>query len=391
LAISCFTGNFVPGDTQTCTETYAVTQADIDRGFVTNDAFIQHPRTSSPPVFVTIPADQTRALDLVKTAVTTDFDTVGDVLDYTYTVTNTGNVTVQFPIEISDDRITSVTCDALPAGGLLPSDELMCRASDVVTQADLDAGFVTNTATATDGVTTSSPVSETVNATQTPALDLTKTAQNSEFTLVGEELVYNYLVRNSGNITLTEAVTITDDRISVVSCPALPAGGLQPGGSLLCTATDTVTQSDIDAGQITNIATAESGSTRSAPQSATVSGRQTPAISVVKSALSTDFSAAGDVVSYSYVVTNDGNVTLTESVSVSDDKIADVTCPTNAGLAPEASLTCLADYTIAQADIDAGSVTNLASASTSFAGETLSSTEVSETVNAAKYDDYVSD
>ena len=38
----CFTGNFVPGAVETCTQTYAVTQEDVDRGFVTNDAFIMH-------------------------------------------------------------------------------------------------------------------------------------------------------------------------------------------------------------------------------------------------------------------------------------------------------------------------------------------------------------
>lgn len=380
----CFTGNFVPGATQSCTETYVVTQEDLDRGFVTNDAYIQHPRTSSPPVFVTINADQTRAVDVVKTATTPDYAAVGDTLDYVYTVTNTGNVTVIFPIEISDDRIASVTCDALPAGGLLPGNDLTCRASDTVSQADIDAGSVVNIATATDGVTASTPVSETVNGTQTPALELTKTAQNSDFTTVGEALTYNYLVRNSGNVTLTDPVTITDDRIAVVSCPASPAGGLQPGASLLCVATDTVTQSDIDAGQITNVATASSGATTSAPESAVVTGTQFPSLALVKTANTPSFAAVGDVVSYSYLVTNTGNVTLTTPITVSDDKISSVVCPANPGLAPMASLTCIADYTVTQADIDAGSVTNLATASTVVDGETTTSPEVSETVDAAQ-------
>ena len=380
----CFTGNFIPGAVATCTETYAVTQADLDRGFVTNDAFIQHPRTSSPPVFVTLPADQSRSFELVKAATTTEFTAVGDTLDYVYTVTNTGNVTVTFPIEVSDDRISVVTCDPLPAGGLLPGDDLICRASDTVTQADIDAGSVTNVAVATDGFTSSAPATETVDAVQTPSMELTKTAQNSDFTTVGETLSYNYLVRNSGNVTLTDAITIADDRIAVVTCPALPAGGLQPGASLLCTATDTVTQADIDAGQITNVATANSGGTSSAPQSATVTGTQTPELSLVKTATTATYAVAGDIVSYAYEVTNAGNVTLTTAIAVSDDKIADVICPANSGLAPGASLTCAADYTVTQADIDAGSVTNLAAASTSVDGETIVSPEVSETVDAAQ-------
>ena len=380
----CFTGNFVPGAVESCTETYAVTQEDLDRGFVTNDAYIMHPRTSSPPVFVTIPADQSRALELDKTATTADFASVGDILDYVYTVTNRGNVSVTFPIEVADDRIAGVVCDPLPAGGLLPGDDLICRASDIVTQADIDAGSVTNTATASDGFSSSSSVSETVDAVQTPALDLTKTAQNSNFTTIGETLSYNYLVRNSGNITLTEPISITDDRISDVSCPALPAGGLVPGAALLCVGEDSVSQADIDAGQITNIATANSGLTSSAPENAIVTGTQLPELSVEKTATTADYSAPDDIVSYSYVVTNTGNVTLTDPITISDDKIASVSCPSNLGLAPTETLTCSADYTATQADVDAGSVTNIASASTLIDGVAITSTQVSETVEAAQ-------
>ena len=140
-----------------------------------------HPRTSSPPVFVTIPADQTRSLDLVKAATTSDFTSVGDTLDYVYTVTNTGNVTVTFPIEVSDDRIADVSCDPLPAGGLSPGGNLICRASDTVTQADINAGAVTNVAVASDGFTSSAPVSETVGAVQAPALAKPGLEQRQQF------------------------------------------------------------------------------------------------------------------------------------------------------------------------------------------------------------------
>ena len=64
----------------------------------------------------------------------------------------------------------------------------------------------------------------------------------------------------------------------------------------------------------------------------------------------------GNVINYSYLVTNTGNVTLTGPVTVTDDK-ATVTCPRRRGLAPGATMTCTASYTITQADLDAGSVT----------------------------------
>ena len=61
------------------------------------------------------------------------------------------------------------------------------------------------------------------------------------------------------------------------------------------------------------------------------------------------------------MVTNTGNVTLAGPFTVTDDK-ATVTCPATAASRRGASITCTASYTITQADLDAGSVTNTATA-----------------------------
>ena len=267
-----------------------------------------------------------------------------------------------------------MSCPITPAGGLIPGASLSCSAIYVVTQADLDAGQVTNIASATDGAITSDDVSETVDAVQSTSLAMTKTASPQSFDAIGDLISYDYVVTNTGNITLTSAVTVSDDRIASVTCPALPAGGLAPNASLTCTGTDTVTQADIDAGSITNTASAAANGVSSPPVSETVTADQLPALAIEKSADRANFAALGEIVTYDYLVTNTGNVTITDPISVSDDRIASVSCPALPGgsLAVGASLTCSAWYEVTQADLDAGEVINIASAST---GSILSPTD----------------
>ena len=83
----------------------------------------------------------------------------------------------------------------------------------------------------------------------------------------------------------------------------------------------------------------------SAPSAATITAIQSPAITVVKSASPTSFSAAGQTIHYSFDVTNSGNVTLT-TVQVNDTDLpglSAITCP-HTTLAAGASQTCTATY-----------------------------------------------
>ena len=105
---------------------------------------------------------------------------------------------------------------------------------------------------------------------------------------------------------------------------------------------------------------------------------QRPALSIVKTATPTTYDEVGDVISYSFLVTNSGNVTLSGPFTVSDDKATDESCPETTSLAPLAYITCTASYTITQSDLDSGSVTNIASASNG----TVTSPTDTETVTA---------
>ena len=376
------TGGLAPGAAITCTGSYTVKQSDIDAGLVTNNASATSGATKSATVSATVAAAQNSALTVVKTSPTANYSAVGQSVSYSYKVTNSGNTTLTTAITVSDNKAAGAVCPALPAGGLTPGAFITCAASYSVTQADIDSGSLTNTASARSGSTLSPTVSATVNAALAPALSLAKTSTATTFTTVGQSIPYSYAVRNTGNTTLTSPVTVTDNRIASVICPALPSAGLAPGATLTCSAAYAVTQADIDAGAVTNAAAAKSGTTVSPTVSATVSAARTPGMTLRKTPAASTFNAVGQTIPYSYRVTNSGNTTLTALISVSDNKIASVSCPAlpAGGLAPGAFITCSGSYSVVQADIDAGSLTNTASA----ASGPVTSPAVSATLTAAQ-------
>ncbi len=95
------------------------------------------------------------ALTMTKSASPSIFDIVGELIDYSYVVRSTGTLPVTGPITVSDSLMT-VTCPPVSSvgngdGDLDPGESLVCTSSYVVQQADLDAGFITSSSTASGG------------------------------------------------------------------------------------------------------------------------------------------------------------------------------------------------------------------------------------------------
>ena len=110
-----------------------------------------------------------------------------------------------------------------------------------------------------------------------------------------------------------------------MTCPAVSTvgnlnGSLDPGEAITCTASYSITQADLNSGSVTNVATAHAGGTNSNQDTETVTAVKSPALTLVKSATPATYSAAGQTISYSYLVTNSGNVSLAGPVTVTDDK-----------------------------------------------------------------------
>jgi uncharacterized repeat protein (TIGR01451 family) len=376
--------------------TYTVTQSDIDRGSLENTATATGNTTLNPGVPVTASGSvtlqaptQLPALSMVKTATAGDnYDAVGDTVSYQYVVTNAGNITLTAPIRVTDDKVT-VSCPGLPAGGLAPMLPLTCTATYVVTQADLDAGSILNTATAQisqpvqpsaaypTGVAnvTSNTDTATVTADQNPALAITKRIKPntaSSFDAPGDlsdsanpnNLVFEFIVRNTGNVTTTTPIEVSDPLIQPANlvCTTAP---LAPGAQVICSLPYAPTQADVDAGSFANTANAvtefnNATVTTLVPGTATAGAVRRPSLLIDKQLSTLTAFSPGEVATYSYTVTNNGNTTITAPISVNDDKI---TGPINCGtadLAPGDVTVCTADYTVRERDLDFGSVTNTA-------------------------------
>jgi uncharacterized repeat protein (TIGR01451 family) len=219
----------------------------------------------SPPATVTI--DRLPALAVVKTA-NVQAAEVGQQITYTFTVTNTGNVTITDPKVADTDfsgtgQLSPLDC---PVGVvLLPGDNTTCTATYTLTQADINAGQLTNAATATgtapEGVTppTADAPPVTVATNPHPALSLVKTASAQQVTQVGQVLTYTFAVTNTGNVDISdpkvnEGAFTGHGTLSPVTCPA--GKTLAPGQLITCTATYTVVAADLaDAATLSNTAT----------------------------------------------------------------------------------------------------------------------------------------
>ena len=179
--------------------------------------------------------------------------TLGDELSYEARARNSGNVPLK-NVTVSDERVggAAKTCATLGIG-----ESCLWSGSYGVTQADVDAGEVKNTVTATADEVADQEASQSTTVAQERELTLEKTATEQSFGEVGETIGYTYTVSNSGTVTLAGTVTIADDKIaSGITCEAVPVDGLGPGGTVTCTGSYTTVQADVDGSEVVNKATA---------------------------------------------------------------------------------------------------------------------------------------
>ncbi|MES2575862.1 MAG: gliding motility-associated C-terminal domain-containing protein [Bacteroidota bacterium] len=381
-----------PNATGTATATYTIQQVDVDAGFVTNTATVTGTKpdsgtvtdtsgttiTNDDPTVTTLTPNPSIAL--VKVGAVGGAGTLGDVITYTFTVTNTGNTTLS-NIVVNDPLTASINL-ALTPSTLLPNATGIATATYTIQQVDVDAGFVTNTATVTGTTPAAGTVTDTSGTTITndtptittltpnPSIALVKTAVVGGTGEVGYVITYTFTVTNTGNTTLSNIV-VNDPLTASVNLAVTPST-LTPNATGTATATYTIQQPDMDAGKVTNTATVigttplggtvtdTSGTTITNDTPTETTLNPTPSIALVKTSVIGGAGAVGDVITYTFTVTNTGNTTLS-NIIVNDALTASINLSVTPGiLLPNTTGTATATYTIQQSDIDAGKVTNSA-------------------------------
>ena len=138
-----------------------------------------------------------------------------------------------FNVTLSDDQLGAITLtsgltdedgdgdvDDLAVGATATGE-----ATATLTQAQIDAGSVTNIADVTGDDPNGDPVTDsdtnTVSIDQNPAIDLVKTNggvvdEDGNGDDAGDTIVYDYSVENTGNVTLFN-VTLSDDQLGAIT------------------------------------------------------------------------------------------------------------------------------------------------------------------------------
>lgn len=400
-------GQLSPGETWHYTASYTLTQADIDNGGIV-DPSLAHSDTAtgttvegSSDATASVHIVQNPALTITKSADVASVDAAGDVIHYTVTVANAGNMTLTSPV-VSDPFVTNLTLasgDTDNDGKLDVGETWTYTGSHTVTQAEIDNNGmvdpnlkISNTATADTAQTDPQTASATVDVIQNPHVSLTKTATLADHGATadqaGDVIDYSIVLTNDGNMTITNPV-VSDPSVSdltLASGDTNNNGKLDVGEVWHYTADHTVTQTEIDNGgvvnpalAINNTASVSDDQNATASASASVHVTQNPDLDITKTADVSSVSAVGDVISYTVHVTNAGNMTLS-GISVSDPSVtltlASGDTNSNGKLDLGENWVYTGSHTVTQGDLDTpGDLTNTATASSAqSASESASAT-----------------
>jgi uncharacterized repeat protein (TIGR01451 family) len=349
-----FTGDTNGNGLLDLTETWTYTAtATAQLGQQTNIGTVTGQSASFPAIVVTDnnPAnyfgDNPAGIHIVKFVNGQDADSptgphvpAGSTVTFTYVVTNTGGVPLA-NVVVSDDKlgpITSFTGDT-NGNGLLDLTETWTYTATATAQ----LGQQTNIGTVTGQSASFPAIVVTANnpanyfGDTSAAINIVKFVNGQDadsptgpHVAVGSALTFTYVVTNTGNVPLANVV-VSDDKLGSITSFT---GDTNGNGLLDLTETWTYTQTaNALAGQQTNTGTvtAQNNATTVTDSNPANYFGDVVAIDIVKFVNGEDADTApgpqvapGSTVTFTYVVTNTGNVPLA-NVVVSDDQLGTIT------------------------------------------------------------------
>ena len=248
-------------------------------------------------------------------------------------------------------------------------DKIETTATYTITEADILKGSFTNTVTAT-----MDKLVKTADATVTTekknghlTINKVTTSETPENGYaLGAEITYEITAVNDGNLTITN-ITVKDE----LTGDEWTIESLKPGESKAFEAKYTVTEADILAGEVVNVATATGTTEDPDDPDVPVEPGEDPEPTEEKnghltiSKVSTSKPkngkayAEGEEITYAITATNDGNLTITD-ITVTDELTGDEWKIES--LEPGKSQNFEAKHTVTADDVTAGSVVNVATA-----------------------------
>lgn len=296
------------------------------------------------------PSGEDAQIDVEKTTNGVDADSApgpfvaaGEAITWTYTLTNTGNVDLT-SIALSDSDLGAIPCSQT---ALSPQEAMTCEAYGTAIEGQYgNTAVVTGTSPLGLEVTDDDP-SHYFGAE--PGLTVAKATNGVEaesppgpYILVADPITWTVVVTNTGNITLTQ-ITVLDDEEGPFDCATATLGEAE--------STEWTTVGTAVVGQYANMVTVSGlppvGSAVTATATSHYFGTD-PQIVMTKRTNSIDVEDppgptlwVGDPVTWTYTVSNTGNVTLTQ-LALIDDQTGAIACAVTA-LAPNETTVCRAD------------------------------------------------
>jgi len=335
-----------------------------------------------------------------------DSITATGISTLTFTITNPNPVTN--PVDLTGVAFT----DNLPTGVLVAADPNViitgCGISPIFTPLADDTSLSLSAATVavgtnceisvdvtaenggsyvnTTGAVTSTNGGTGNTATDTltvsgPGLSLVKSHLTASYSATGDTVTYSYLLTNTGDVTISAPITISDDHFGLpFTCLT---ADLAAGESASCTADYSVVDGDVTARSVTNTAYA-AGDAGGVTVYSNESSTTVPyaSLRLVKTTSTVSFHNVGNTIAYTYTLINNGNTTLYPPYVVSDDHFGTpLTCTSTAPLTVGGATTCTRNYTVTAINVADAYVTNIAQATAlDSGGEQVLSNDSSVTV-----------